>query len=466
MLKTSQTLQQLVTAKVAIVGLGITGMSMLRFLLTNNIVPTVYDSRETPPINAQHGELLGQVTSHFGAMDSKSLADFDVILLSPGISLKEPAIEYAIQSGIDVFCDIELFARVNTKPVIAVTGSNGKSTVVAWLTDFINKIGKRAVVCGNFGVPVLDVIDQDVDVFVLELSSFQLDTTSSLMCEAATVLNVSPDHLDRYDSYELYGASKRRIYKNAATCLFNADDLLTKPIPEQFNNKQHSTLVNKKPQLQSFGFYSERRPATWSFEPNSQTLYYQQEAIANFSTFMLKGNHNALNALSVMALATAVGIKVKHAIAELASFEGLAHRCQLIENWNDVRFIDDSKATNIGSTIAAVSGLAINKNIVLIAGGDAKGADLSELTPVLKEHVKQVVALGKDKEQFSTFVPATGLTFVNSIAEAVKEAALHAQAGDIILLSPACASIDMFQNYQARAAAFISAVSSLKKGEL
>ena len=466
MKQTSTYLTSLKNTKVALVGLGLTGMSMLRYLLENGVVPDVYDSRQAPPINSQSDELLAQVTCQFGEIPTKQFADYELVLISPGISLSEPAIQYAQNIGIEVFCDIELFARVNTKPVIAVTASNGKSTVVAWLTDFLNKIGQHAIACGNFGVPVLDVIDQVADVYVMELSSFQLDTTSSLKCQAASVLNITPDHLDRYASFDDYAQSKRKIYRHAELVLANGDDELTHFDTQSLQQFNPDARI---PSVQFFGLQNELHPLMWSYEPETGDLFHHQQVIGNLNQGQMRGHHNGLNALAVLALASSLNIAVDEHIDQLWSFTGLVHRCQPVKGWQGIRFIDDSKATNVASTIAAVNGLGTGatagQNIILIAGGDAKGADLSELKSVIDENVKTLVALGKDKHQFEAFVEPHKLSLVEDMAEAVNVAVEKARRGDIVLLSPACASIDMFQNYQARAAAFIAAVHQVTKDE-
>ena len=455
--QTSTYLSYLKNANVALVGLGLTGMSMLKYLLENGVTPDVFDSRDAPPIKAQDEYLLSQVQCNLGAITTKQFAEYDVVLISPGISLAEPSLRYAQQVGIDVFCDIELFARINTKPVIAVTASNGKSTVVAWLTDFLNRVGKHAIVCGNFGVPVLDVIDQPTDVYVMELSSFQLDTTSSLHCRAATVLNVTPDHLDRYDSFEDYAQSKRKIYTHAQVILTNADDELTHYTPAQ---NQPDT-----PNMQAFGIHNQAQPLLWSYEPATGDLLHHQEVIANINDGFMRGHHNGLNALAVMALASSLDVYVADHIPELLSFGGLEHRCQPVKEWQGIKFVDDSKATNVASALAAINGLACNQNIILIAGGDSKGADLSELSSAINDKVKHVIALGKDKHEFEDFVAPSQLTLVQEMNDAVVHAIQLANRGDTVLLSPACASIDMFQNYQARAAAFISAVTDVIRNQ-
>lgn len=459
-------ISQLKDSKVALVGLGMTGMSMLRFLLRNDIVPDVFDANAIPPAQSQHHELFEAVNAQFGPIPTKQFADYDVVLISPGVSLQEPSIRYAREMGIEVYCDIELFARINTTPVIAVTGSNGKSTVVAWLTDFLQQVGLKAIACGNYGVPVLDVIDDNASVFVIELSSFQLDTTQSLECMAATVLNVTPDHLDRYDSFEHYAQSKRKIYQHAQVCLFNADDPQTHPTIDHFSI--------------GFGTHIPAKPLLWSYNPNNGDLLHHQRPFANLRDFILKGHHNAMNALVVAAMASVLDVDVVKHLDKLMAYQGLIHRCQHIAGIKGIRFVDDSKATNIASTMAAINGLAEHKNIVLIAGGDAKGSNLSELIETISANVKKVIAIGKDKAQFKSFVAPRDLTLVEApsitnealnsegnqafavMQYAVRKAFDAASPGDIVLLSPACASIDMFQNYQARAAAFKAAVQQIK----
>lgn len=466
MKQTSTYLTSLQNTKVALVGLGLTGMSMLRFLLEHEIVPDVFDSREAPPINSQSDQLLAQVNCQFGEIPTKQFADYELVLISPGISLSEPSLQYAQSIGVDVFCDIELFARINTKPVIAVTASNGKSTVVAWLTDFLNKIGNHAIACGNFGVPVLDVIDQKADVFVMELSSFQLDTTSSLHCKAASVLNITPDHLDRYDSFKDYANAKLKIYRHAELVLANKNDELTHLDIEALTHYNPEANV---PSVQFFGLHNESQPIMWSYEPTTGDIIHHQSIIGNLNQGQMRGHHNGLNALAVLALASSLGIDVKEHLDALWSFTGLVHRCQPIKGWQGIRFIDDSKATNVASTIAAVHGLGdsnnAGQNIILIAGGDAKGADLSELKEVIDKNVKTLVAMGKDKHQFEGFVEPHKLHLVEDMQQAVSAAIQQARHGDIVLLSPACASIDMFQNYQARAAAFIAAVHDMTQDQ-
>ena len=451
-------INELKQSKIAVVGLGMSGMSVLRYLLKYDIQPKVFDSRLTPPVADADSVLINQVERQFGQFKPDEFLSFDYVIVSPGISLKEPALANALMINENVFCDVELFARLNNKPVIAVTGSNGKSTVVAWLEDFLTRLGKNAVACGNYGVPVMDVLEEDyngqpVDIYVMELSSFQLESTNSLMCEVATVLNVTPDHMDRYESFAEYSQAKLKIYHHSKVCLYNNDDFGTKPL-------------NGCNQIHAFGTSAQCRPENfWLFDKDSENFYINDELIGNLAQLSLTGAHNGLNAIVVLAMANAIGVDPKQHIEQLSHFSGLPHRCKPVANANQITFIDDSKATNVASTQAALSGLSKQKNIILIAGGDAKGADLSELYDDIQAKVKQVIAFGKDKVKFAEFLKPEQLQMVNTMAEAVNLTFELAEAGDLVLLSPACASIDMYKNYQQRGNEFKQLVLQ-KIGEL
>lgn len=443
------TLTDLKNSKVAVVGLGLSGLSTVKYLVRNGILPDIFDSRTSPPNQDQLAQDFPQLHCNFGEFSINQFAQYAYVIVSPGISFATPALAQALKNNDNIFCDVELFARINNKPVVAVTGSNGKSTVVAWLEHSLNLAGKKAVACGNYGVPVLDVIDQDYDVFVLELSSFQLESVNSLQCQSAAVLNVTEDHMDRYDSFDDYSKAKNQIYSHAQLCIYNQDDFQTKPLIS------HDNVV-------SFGMLGECCEQTcWQFNPDEGTLKKNQNVLANLEEFNVSGTHNGLNALVVLAMAESLGIQFSDHKSAFTSFAGLPHRCQLVYEQNGVQYIDDSKATNVASTLAALKGLAEDKNIVLIAGGDAKGADLSELSDAIERDVKHLVAIGKDKEQFSEFVPSEQLTLVNDMAQAMAVAKSKAITGDIILLSPACASIDMFKNYQHRGQVFVDCAKGL-----
>lgn len=446
-------INQLKQAKVAVVGLGLSGWSTLKYFQKYGIVADLFDSREQPPLNPEQLEAVADLNCHFGHFSEEQFLNYDFVIVSPGISLMIPSLAKARAQNDNVFCDVELFARINTKPVLAVTGSNGKSTVVAWLEDYLNRVGKKSVACGNYGVPVLDVIDSDVDVFVLELSSFQLESVSSLVCEGASVLNVTEDHMDRYHSFEDYSRAKNKIYKHAKLCLYNQNDFETKPL------MSHS-------KVESFSFIGECHEATcWQFDPQSQYLYKDGTAVADLDLSSMTGAHNGLNALAVMALANTVGVDPSQHLAELYSFSGLPHRCKTVANHQGIEFIDDSKATNIASTEAAISGLASDNNIVLIAGGDAKGGNLGELKASVDGRVKAIVALGQDKEQFLPLLPQGQVFLVDTMFDAVSKVRDVAKPGDLVLLSPACASIDMFANFKQRGEVFAQAVEEVFGGE-
>ena len=445
----SDSLNQMRNARVAVVGLGMTGISVLRYLRGKGITPACFDSRESLSLKSQDEALFEGLTLKLGPFADTEFNDFDFVIVSPGISLATPALANARALNDNVFCDVELFARVNAKPVLAVTGSNGKSTVVAWLEQFLTAAGKKAVACGNYGVPVLDVVDEDYDVFVVELSSFQLESTTSLVCEAATVLNVTEDHMDRYDSFEHYSRAKNKIYQRAKLCLYNHDDFQTKPL-----------ISHHK--VESFGALAACFEQTcWHYEPDTQSLKRNQDVLASLRDCKVTGKHNGLNALAVLALASSLGVDTKAEAKHLEAFTGLPHRCQFVAEIDGVTYINDSKATNIASTQAALSGLASGKNVILLAGGDAKGGDLSELAPAISAAVKKVIAFGRDAAQFSDFLQEQQLIRVSTLEEAVAQAKALSQSGDLVLLSPACASIDMFANYQQRGERFVQTVKRL-----
>lgn len=446
-------LEQLRNAKVAVVGLGLSGWSTVRYLTKHGVIPDVFDSREKPPISEQQRQALADLSCQFGAFTDDAFVGYDYVIVSPGISLMIPALAKARAQNDNVFCDVELFARVNHKPVLAVTGSNGKSTVVAWLEDFLNRCQMKTVACGNYGVPVLDVVDEDYDVYVLELSSFQLESVSSLQCAAATVLNVTEDHMDRYHSFEDYSRAKNNIYTHAEMCLYNQNDFESKPLLSHEN-------------VESFGYIGECHEGTcWQFDPQNQYLYKNGHAIADLDLSKMTGAHNGLNALAVLALSNVLDFDLHANIEHLYAFSGLPHRCKLIAEHRGVQFIDDSKATNIASTQAAIVGLGQNDNIVLIAGGDAKGADISELAESLAGKVKSIVALGQDKEQFLSLLPAGKVQLATSMTEAVSITQSLTKSGDMVLLSPACASIDMFTNFMQRGQHFADAVAEVYGNE-
>ena len=438
-----QYLNEIKNKQITVLGLGVTGLGIVRFLLSHGLAPKVVDSRATPPGIDWLKEHAPTLDTHFGNLDDAELCSSDMIIISPGLSLKIPAVANAINAGVEVIGDVELFARINTKPVVAVTGSNGKSTVVTLAYEVLKEAGYKVALGGNIGTAVLDLLSDDFDVYVLELSSFQLDTTTSLKPISATVLNVSEDHLDRYDSYQAYIDSKLSIYNSAELIIVNTDDIQTYPI--------NSGVT---PQV-SFG----AQHGDYHLAPHNGETHFivKGEAFLPVSTLAVVGKHNYLNALAVMALLSPFEVNKEQYKNALSQFNGLAHRCQFVAEQNGVKYFNDSKATNVGATIAAIDSLASDgENLIVIAGGDSKGADLNALKPYIKQHVKALICFGKDANELAAITNKSYLT--NNMEEAVTLAKVLSRNGNIVLLAPACASIDMYNNYMQRGEHFVECV--------
>ena len=429
-----------------IVGLGATGLSCARFL-AQGVEVAVTDSRQQPPALADIQAELPGVALFLGGFESDAFTRAERIVLSPGVSLREPLLKDAQKRGIEIIGDIELFARTAIAPVVAITGSNGKSTVTTLLGAMARYAGRDVRVGGNLGTPALDLIrDHEPDLYVLELSSFQLETVQSLRCLAATVLNVSADHLDRYDSIESYMGAKQKIYAGAELQLVNRDDPLA------------SALADGKAPIISFGL---NPPDGQNFglldSPAGSWIVKGRERWLATADVGMPGGHNLANALAALALGDAIGLPMQAMVHVLKEFQGLPHRTQWVAEWRGVRWLNDSKATNIGATLAAIKGLDVP--LVLIAGGLGKGADFTELASAMGEHVKAVVLLGEAADEIEQALSGRVPTHrAVNMADAVRCAAEIAVAGDTVLLSPACASFDMFKGYQERGELFIRAV--------
>jgi UDP-N-acetylmuramoylalanine--D-glutamate ligase len=380
-----------------------------------------------------------------GELNVAKLTQADLIVISPGIDLNTPAIQKAIEAGVRVVGDIELFAQFNSCPVIAITGSNGKSTVTHLVADMCKAAGKKALMGGNIGVPVLDLLEQSGDVVVLELSSFQLETTYSLSPLVATVLNITEDHLDRHGDLATYQQIKLSVYQQCQFMVCNRDDVLSYP-------------TNSKVIL-SYGLSQSHSGFSWDNE--SACILLDGKTFLDSNSCLLVGAHNMLNIQAAAALAKVFAIDDDSIRHGARNFGGLPHRCQTVSMFNDVRWINDSKATNVGATLAAINGLVSNLKgkLILIAGGEGKGADFSVLKECLTQFVGLLITLGKDGDKIAALHSKN--VKVQSIQEAVLEAAKHTQAGDIVLLSPACASLDMFVSYQQRGDCFAQAVQEL-----
>ena len=436
-------------ASIVIIGLGQTGLSCVRYFLKQGIVPVVVDSRDAPP---GQDELPAQVRLYKGGLHPEILLQAKQLVVSPGIAIATPEIAAAQQQGVEVIGDIELFVRAATAPIIAITGSNGKSTVTTLVGEMANAAGVKTAIGGNIGIPALDLLDvaEPYQLYVLELSSFQLETTHSLKAVAATVLNVTDDHLDRYPDFDAYRQAKLSIYQDAQTVVTNRDDVLT-ACPEQ-DNTRGAVQCSFGADDADYGLI-QQRGCTW--------LAYQGDGIISADDLQITGVHNLMNALSAIALLDAAGVDRIKTLPGLKQFTGLAHRCEFIRKLNDVMWINDTKATNVGATLAALDGLksSVKGRLYLIAGGDGKGADFGPLVPALRDNIALTYCFGKDGARVAGLAENTKL--VADLDTAIAEISQLVQPGDWVLLSPACASIDMYANFMARGDHFRALVKAL-----
>jgi UDP-N-acetylmuramoylalanine--D-glutamate ligase len=432
-----------------VVGLGKTGVAAARWLRAQGESVTVTDSRSQPPGLAVLGELGASLPLHLGGFDPALLDSTDRVVLSPGVSREEPLIRAALARGIAVLGDIELFARARNAPTVAITGTNGKSTVTTLVAEMARAAGRRVLAGGNLGEPALELLSQPApELYVLELSSFQLESTESLELLAAAVLNLTPDHLDRYPSLAQYGAAKARIFAHAATAIVNLDDPQVAAMPRRGQRR--------------VGFSLTRADADWGLRTHrgASWLARGSEPLLPLAQLRLPGRHNAANALAALAVGSVAGLALEPMLATLKRFAGLAHRSQWVAERRGVRFVDDSKGTNVGATLAAVAGL--DGPIVLIAGGDGKGQDFMPLAAAFRGKVRHVVLIGRDRELLADALAGACTTeFASDMEAAVLAAARAAQPGDLVLLSPACASLDMFRDYAERGELFAAAAQRL-----
>ncbi len=435
--------------RTVVVGLGRTGMSVVRYLHARGTALAVTDTRSAPPALDELRALAPEVTVRAGALDAQLLDGAEAIVLSPGMAARGEFFDAARALGVPVFGDIELFARAVRAPVVGVTGTNGKSTVTTLVGLMAARAGRRTRVGGNLGEPALALLDPSAELYVLELSSYQLDTTESLTLAAATVLNVSADHLDRYGALEQYAASKARIFRRCGTAVLNADD----------------------PQVASMGTLASRR-LRFSIDGASGAEYRLQrhadrEWLARGSErwlaldeLKLTGRHNAANALAALALGEALELPRAAMLATLREFPGLPHRTEWVAEIAGVRYVDDSKGTNVGATLAAVSGYT--GPLLLIAGGEGKGQDFGPLAAALRGKVRHAFLIGRAAHALGAALAGScELDYCATLEQAVAQAARAAHPGDTVLLSPACASFDMFRDYAHRGEVFAAAVRGL-----
>jgi len=427
-------------SKVVVIGLGKTGLCCVRYLQGLNIRPVVMDTRVKP---AGADELDPSIKLITGGLDVELLKQADVIVASPGIAVATEELQTAIAAGVDIIGDIELFALAADKPVVAITGSNGKSTVTELLGKMAEAAGISVGVGGNIGLPALELLKQGHELYILELSSFQLETTYSLKPVAATILNISEDHMDRYDGMAEYIAAKLKIYDGAGHVIANSDDEQTWP--------HHSKADCLFGGQGDFHLSEGKHPA----------LMCCGEHLLDVEKMAMTGRHNQMNALAALALAKAAGINLDACITTLKHYQGMAHRCEVLGNKFGITWVNDSKATNVGATVAALSGLSgdVKGRLHLIAGGDGKGADFSDLEPEFAQSVAELYCFGKDAKAIAQL--KQGAHLVSDLPAAVAECLKNAQSGDWVLLSPACASLDMYANFMARGDHFRELVAQL-----
>ena len=443
-----------------VLGLGDTGLSMAKWLARRGAAVTVADTRAAPPRLAELKRSLPSVPAHCGPFRNEIFADADLIAVSPGVPLADPNVQRAMAAGARVVGDIELFAQAvaDRRPrILAVTGTNGKSTVTSLAGAMARSAGADCEVAGNIGPAVLDALmrredeGQAAGLWVLELSSFQLETTTSLAADAATVLNISEDHLDRYRGIDDYARAKARVFSGDGIQVLNRDD------PRSFA----MALPGRK--TIGFGLDSPRRAEDWGLLGRGGEPWLAQGANALLAVreMRLAGLHNAANALAALALCRALGLPLEPLLAALREFKGLPHRVELAGEAHGVRWYDDSKGTNVGSTVAALAGLAQSgAKLILIAGGDGKGQDFSPLRDAVARSARALVLIGRDAPLIEAAVAGAGVPIrrAASMGEAVALAAQAARPGDAVLLSPACASFDMFRDYKHRGEVFRLAV--------
>ncbi len=455
----------LANKKILVLGLGDTGLSLVRFLLRHGARVSVADSREAPPHATRFHAEFPSIALHTGPFSDACFTDVDMIAISPGVPLADPRVSAAAARGVPVAGDVELFA-LSFRPdpsaqlprVLAITGSNGKSTVTEMAGAMCRSAGLKTVVAGNIGLPALDALSDAEeygapDVYVLELSSFQLETTSSLNATAATVLNVSEDHLDRYAGMAEYAAAKNRVFHGSGVQVLNREDARTMAMAQAGRHGE------------TFGLNAPATSSEWGLleVAGEQWLAQGNHKLMALSELPLAGLHNAANALAALALCRSLELPFPPLLAALHEFKGLPHRVEKVATINAITFYDDSKGTNVGATVAALSGMP--GKVVLIAGGDGKGQDFSPLAPAVAQHARAVVLIGRDGAKIGAVLENSGVPLLRAggMEEAVQLCHGQARPGDAVLLSPACASFDMFRNYQHRAEAFINAVNQLAR---
>lgn len=429
---------------IIIVGLGKTGLSCVYFFVSRGIFPRVIDTRFFSPF---HYKLPKNIKVHYGSLNIDWLMNADIIVLSPGISVFSLELEFAKDNNIEIIGDIELFCREIDNPIIAITGTNGKSTVVKLISEMAKLSGLKVGVGGNFGLPSLELLKKKYDIYILEISSFQLESIENMSLLASSILNITPNHMDRYFSiFEIYRSIKLKIYENSKFCIFNKMDLNTYPI-------------NKKSTCISFGC----NDGDYRFNSFDKVLEIKGMFYAHINDINVYGEHNYLNVLVSLALSDILNISYKISLIILKSYQGLDHRCQLVNTCNGIKWINDSKSTNISSTIAAIRSFKTSKDNVLylILGGDGKDADFSFLKKYIFHDYIKIYCFGKDRKKIK--ILKKNILSFKTLKECIDKIYESVKFGDIVLFSPACSSLDQFSNFEERGKLFVKLVKNFKK---
>ena len=437
-----------------VAGLGISGVAAVNFLHEHGYRVAVTDSRKTPP---GHDQIPSDVQTSFGQLDQELLLQAEEIVISPGLDPQLPEIQAAIAQGIAVVSEIQILRRFTDKPIMAITGSNAKSTVTTLIGLMAKDAGVKVAVGGNLGRPALDLTKDDPELYILELSSFQLETTSNLHAEVAVILNMSEDHLDRHGDMMGYHTAKHRIFQGVKKVVYNRDDSLTRPLVPDATPMQSFGL--NAPDMNQYGILKENDGTMW--------LARGRERILKSSEMYIQGTHNVANALACLALGEAIGLPLASMLDTLKTFKGLEHRCEFVKEVQGVRYYNDSKGTNVGATLAAIDGLGAaiepqQGKVAIILGGQGKGQDFTALRDALSKYAKLAVLIGEDRAVIEQAIAGTTtLLHAASLQEAVELCQQHTQAHDVVLLSPACASFDMFKGYSERGHQFVECVNTL-----
>ena len=435
-----------------IVGLGVTGVSCARYFKRLGLSFTVVDTRSEPPGLAEFEREFPDAPVFYGDVPDAVIESASELIVSPGVALDDPVVVTAVAAGAAVLGDIDLFVREAKAPVVGITGSNAKSTVTELVGQMARDAGVAVAVGGNLGVPALELLSDDCELYVLELSSFQLERAGQLDLSVATVLNLSADHMDRHGSMPLYHRAKHRVFGGCRKVVVNRDDSLTTPLVAE--DVEVISWRMGEPDFRGFGL---------RLENGREYISHNFELLLGVDELQLPGRHNVSNALAALAIGFGAGLPLAPMLETLRHFRGLRHRCEIVATIEGVTFVNDSKGTNIGATEAALNGLGANRNILLLAGGQGKSADFDHLRTAVEAHCKMVLLIGEAQlEMQRSFTGAAPVVLASSLEEAVAIAASEATSGDCVLLSPACASFDMFAGYAERGEAFVSAVSTLQ----